>query len=111
LAASKDEQSEKHFAEALEISLRANMYANSLNALMGLAYILTKRDPATALALGIFISQHPSTPHDTKARAQKLIDETKLSVSPQQAEVVLTRLQTESIDEVGKEILTGITVT
>jgi predicted ATPase len=109
LTAGKDEQSQKHFAEALEISHRGNMYANSLNALMGLAYILRKTDPAAALALGIFISQHSSTTHDTKVRAHKLIAETELSLSPQQAEIARTWSRTKSIDDVGREILTGIT--
>ena len=91
-----------------EISIKGNLYANALDALVGLASILVKPNPEKALLLGATISQHSTSTLETRIRAEKLVAEMKQRLPEQQVEVVLAQARLQSIDEIGREIMRTI---
>jgi predicted ATPase/transcriptional regulator with XRE-family HTH domain len=95
----------EYFIEACKAGLAANVLPNILNALAGLATLLTMDgDHERSMELVLLIQRNPASTQDTKNRVEIQRAELETHLAPQQIEQVQSRVQSMSLDAIVQEM-------
>jgi len=104
------EASGLHFRKALQMAMEIGALWVALDSLVGLARFLTASNPGKAAAeqaveLLTFVFHHSSSSQEAKDRAENLLTELKIYLTPQQIEAVQANIRTKSFDALVAELL------
>jgi predicted ATPase/transcriptional regulator with XRE-family HTH domain len=105
-ALGNDAEAERVWRESLRIAIETKGMFITLESLVGMAGLKTKRgDMEQALELLLIVLNHSSSLKDTRDRAERLQRELEVQLTNQQVEAVQTRVQAKTFEAVVDEIL------
>jgi predicted ATPase/DNA-binding XRE family transcriptional regulator len=98
-------QARDHFLEALRVAQAANVPPRALDALVGLAAILTGENKAgLALKLAQVVCHHPAATQEARERAERLTAELISQLKAEQVESGQTHVQSKGLEAVIAEV-------
>jgi tetratricopeptide (TPR) repeat protein len=105
-ALGKDSEAEHTWCESLRIAVDIRGTPVALEALVGLASLLAKRnDMEYALELLLMVLNHPASFQKTKNHAADLRADLEAQMTSQQVEMALARVQAKTFEDVVGELL------
>ncbi len=105
-ALEENQESQNYFHRALKIAMKILAKPVALDVLIGIALLLTKQEEKEkALELLTISFSHSAAEKETKNRAQKLIAELELQLSPKVVDMIKQKSKTRNLEEVAVEIL------
>ncbi len=106
LLAGETAGAQRHFQAAIEIALETKMRPVALAALLGLAQVqVIKEQHQRALELTLFVLNHPATPQADKHRAQQMVAELALPLSPPSLDTLQAQAKMWTFEQVISDVL------
>jgi tetratricopeptide (TPR) repeat protein len=108
LAMGEVERSNQCFCQALELAIQGGRMLEAMDALAGLADLLTTTgEPERAAELSALVQHHAATTQTTRDRAEGLLAEHRSQLAPDAFAAATARGQARQVQEMAAEILKG----